>query len=610
MEEARLARLAKKRGAPINLDEEAPPAKLTKLSSNGTSSNGHAAESTALNLVTKRAQSSPDSPRTDYVSMVHTPSFQPALSTIRYSRGVIKKTWAEGFPRKNDIKIEEILQINSLTHALVSGFVIDPIWFLSKFPKGSRTTFTFVAHGSESHPDRVLERVVEQLPNVRPCYPPRKDREIMHSKLMLLFHDTHVRIVIPTANPISPDWGEKAQGENETGNYVIDTDGKGGTMENTAFLIDLPRLSDESHDDAKQARNEDEEQRLDKQHVKTRFGTEILRFLRAQNIPKDIIKTLRKHDWSLTHDIQFVHTRPVSTKVDEGRSTGYGSLRAAVESLGLVIPRSEPVEIDIAASSIGALNDTQLETLQRAVRGLHVEAKSTSTAKGRSQETLYPNDPMLSLPSNGLRIVYPSVPTVENSKGGIFAGGTLFFNTATFHDPAFPTANVHEYISRRSHPDKDGKGGPLSHSKIILVRSASHAFVYVGSHNISQAAWGKLEKLVTKGVRCNANNWECGVVVPIRRAKPADNEHIEIGDEADISTASEDEDEDEVQVVKVAKRSHPSPTLKIAVEEMVSARQQMLPFSVFEQVIDVPFEWPPRKYWNGTKPWSASMLRD
>jgi hypothetical protein len=46
----------------------------------------------------------------------------------------------------------------------------------------------------------------------------------MHSKLQLLSYSTHLRVVIPTANLTSYDWGET------------------GVMENVCFLIDLPRL--------------------------------------------------------------------------------------------------------------------------------------------------------------------------------------------------------------------------------------------------------------------------------------------------------------------------------------------------------------------------------
>lgn len=36
----------------------------------------------------------------------------------------------------------------------------------------------------------------------------------MHSKLMVLFHDDYLRIVVPTANPTSTDWGENGLMEN------------------------------------------------------------------------------------------------------------------------------------------------------------------------------------------------------------------------------------------------------------------------------------------------------------------------------------------------------------------------------------------------------------
>lgn len=42
----------------------------------------------------------------------------------------------------------------------------------------------------------------------------------MHSKLQLLAHPTHLRIVVPSANLVSYDWGEG-----------------GGVMENVGILI-------------------------------------------------------------------------------------------------------------------------------------------------------------------------------------------------------------------------------------------------------------------------------------------------------------------------------------------------------------------------------------
>jgi hypothetical protein len=40
----------------------------------------------------------------------------------------------------------------------------------------------------------------------------------MHSKLMLLFHPDHLRIVVPSANLVPYDWGESGVMENVSSN--------------------------------------------------------------------------------------------------------------------------------------------------------------------------------------------------------------------------------------------------------------------------------------------------------------------------------------------------------------------------------------------------------
>ena len=46
----------------------------------------------------------------------------------------------------------------------------------------------------------------------------------MHSKLQLLSHPTHLRVVVPSANLVSYDWGET------------------GTMENVRMQILYPKM--------------------------------------------------------------------------------------------------------------------------------------------------------------------------------------------------------------------------------------------------------------------------------------------------------------------------------------------------------------------------------
>lgn len=65
---------------------------------------------------------------------------------IQYPHGVVKQTWAYGFPRSGDIKIEEVLQKNDLDLAVLSSFQWDQDWILSKLNM-TRTKLILVSQG-------------------------------------------------------------------------------------------------------------------------------------------------------------------------------------------------------------------------------------------------------------------------------------------------------------------------------------------------------------------------------------------------------------------------------------------------------------------------------
>ena len=53
----------------------------------------------------------------------------------------------------------------------------------------------------------------------------------------------------------------------------------------------------------------------------------------------------------------------------------------------------------------------------------------------------------------------------------------------------------------------------------------SKSWAYIGSANCSESAWGKLTKdRAAKEPKLNCRNWECGVVVPVRRSVPNNGE--------------------------------------------------------------------------------------
>lgn len=49
---------------------------------------------------------------------------------------------------------------------------------------------------------------------IRFCFPPMQAMGSMHSKLQLLKYDGYLRIVVPTGNLMSYDWGETGTMEN------------------------------------------------------------------------------------------------------------------------------------------------------------------------------------------------------------------------------------------------------------------------------------------------------------------------------------------------------------------------------------------------------------
>jgi len=61
----------------------------------------------------------------------------PEEAPLVYPNGVVKKTWAFGHQRNDDIKIEEVLQKDSLELAVLSSYKWDIEWLLSKLRVGA-----------------------------------------------------------------------------------------------------------------------------------------------------------------------------------------------------------------------------------------------------------------------------------------------------------------------------------------------------------------------------------------------------------------------------------------------------------------------------------------
>ena len=304
----------------------------------------------------------------------------------------------------------------------------------------------------------------------------------MHSKLILLFFADFMRIAIPTANLTSYDWGET------------------GVMENTVFLLDLPRRMDGkgSKDDL------------------TNFGKELLFFLQKQGLQEEAIAGILNFDFSSTNQLAFIHSVVGSHFEDDLRRTGLPGLSNAIRKLKL--DTHDDVEFDLAVSSLGSLNYGFIRRIYDTVRGQDVVLnQDLLKSKQLPSKTVRAESPRNATETikNNIRIYFPTQQTVQKSVGGTESAGTICLQKKYFDEPGFPKSLLRDYQSTRK--------GLLSHNKLMFVRGKKDgaageriAWAYVGSANLSESAWGRLvltrEK---KAPKLTCSNWECGVLIPV-----------------------------------------------------------------------------------------------
>lgn len=400
---------------------------------------------------------------------------------IAYPYGVIKRTWAFGHERDGtDIKLEEVLEAQTLRTAVLSAFQWDTDWVLSKLKtplRGGHTKCVFVMQAKEaSLRAQMQEETKGQEAWLRLCFPPMEGQtNCMHSKLMLLFHPDKLRIVVPSANLLNFDWGET------------------GVMENSVFMVDLPRLTDGT-----KAQLDD----------LTEFGKELLFFLDKQELDEDIKSGMLNFDFTTTQRMAFVHSIGGVTAGDNAHRSGLASLSRAVRQLHL---QCDDIGVDYATSSVGSLKDAQLSLLHAAACGEDVFSFTAKTASAKAASFFKQSSHTDHSIRDKIRIYFPTKETVQESTAG--AAGSICFNRKWYEDVTFPRRCFRDYISTRP--------GLLSHNKIMFVRSAPElekttAWAYVGSANISESAWGKLVyNKKDKSWHVNCRNWECGVLLPV-----------------------------------------------------------------------------------------------
>ncbi|KAI1738313.1 tyrosyl-DNA phosphodiesterase-domain-containing protein [Xylaria scruposa] len=392
-------------------------------------------------------------------------------SLLPYPKGTVKKTWVTGYPRQDDIKIEEILQKEQLELAVLSSFQWDDEWLLSKINVKKTKMVCIAFASSEAQKEEMRANVPKD--RIRFCFPPMMPTGSMHSKLQLLKFPDYLRVVIPTGNLVPYDWGET------------------GVMENMVFLIDLPLATKP-------------------ENQLSMFYQELCYFLKSSGLDESLVNSLSKYDFSETKQYRFVHTIGKSHTGEEWQRTGYCGLGRAVNSLGLATTSN--VELDFVVASLGAVKTDLISAIYNAAQGdsgmKEYEKRTASSGKKKTAQKTE-----LSCYSDNFRIYFPSHETVSRSRGGKNSGGTICLQSKWWDSPTFPRNLIHDCKSVRP--------GLLMHTKILFARHTSQSksqisWAYLGSANLSESAWGRLVKDRASGQpKLNCRNWECGVLIPI-----------------------------------------------------------------------------------------------
>ncbi|KAJ5660842.1 uncharacterized protein N7484_000214 [Penicillium longicatenatum] len=472
MEQERLARIQKRKARESASPPGQPQAKLYKTEpiSTGTPSVSHA------------KPSSPSSSSKDSIARIR----PTARLALQWPLGTVKKTHVANTIRgDNEITIEEVIQRGDLELGIFSSFLWDMEWFFTKCDTW-RTRFLLIMHAKEQEMRDSMLEDTKDMKNIRLCFPPMDGQvNTMHSKLMILFHPEYVRIAVPTANLTMTDWGEDR------------------LMENTVFLIDLPK----------------NEPGLSSPN--TFFYEELTHFLKASTVNERILAKLAGYDFTETARYAFVHTiGGTSGPTNETwRRTGYCGLGRAVKQLGL--RTSSPINVDYVASSIGSLNNEFLRAIYLACKG--DDGLADYTLRYDKSKSHAPNPDQLMMNSSEewkdrLLVYFPSDDTVHGAHDSPEqTAGTVCFQSKWWRGPKFPKQVMRDCISKKA---------VLMHNKLLYVWPSEpivlpnnricKGWAYVGSANMSESAWGRLVKdRQTNKAKLNCRNWECGVLVPV-----------------------------------------------------------------------------------------------
>lgn len=418
-------------------------------------------------------------------------SSQSKLSQ-RFWDGAVKRVPNDYDPDDESFSFGDLIgPRHTLETAVVSAFCLDPLWVASHFPEETPLLLVMPRGPGDTLPGFAPFGVKGNTFRAIPPTRLEQGAGVMHTKLMLYIHHDFLRIIIPTANAISYDWS------------IID---------NAFYIHDFPLLAEHAEFSATGGEELGKLNPLENS-THTQFSRSFIQVCIKLAVPQLFVSRAKLYDFSRSGDVRLVHSiQGLHPRAEYNKGGGLAALARAVDSLGFA-PGGH-WEIEATGSSIGRYSNNWLAQMLGAASGIHPSSYFRS-GNGNQIPAQIPATPPRQASRLPIKIIFPTEDEILSGRGGANDGGTLFCPTAYWAQSTCPRHMFHRGQSKRSKVP--------AHTKIILglhkyssgEPSAHEGWMYLGSHNFTPAAWGRLE-ISARGPQLKVTNYELGVVLPIR----------------------------------------------------------------------------------------------
>ncbi|KAJ7691949.1 tyrosyl-DNA phosphodiesterase-domain-containing protein [Mycena rosella] len=464
-------------------------------------------------------EKSGDSKRRRTAAVASTPP-TPLISRMFYDGAFFPTATSHAYSREDGrqaIGFQDILGPAStpdLKLAIVSSYGCSPEWLQSYFHPAVPVILVAGSGAEESGPSmrNLSDNWVQTCPKLG-------SGGCMHMKYMVLFYESgRLRVVISTANLIPIDWKD---------------------LENAVFVQDVYRSS--SSNVIGNKLTAESKQSTSESKVEESFAKILESVLKATNVapalehykktksdlPINSIDDLSKlWDWSSVTAELIPSIAGKSEGWGRIMKNGHPRLMRALKTLGLATTDTQNLVVECQGSSIGMYTTQWFNQFYLSASG-HASALKAhmDISEGRRKKLAYPP---------GVKVVFPTLATVKSTEQ--HGARSLFCTRKKWDGTTFPRAAFHDSESRA--------GRVLMHTKVIVhflanmiigsftpnedaeeeeqQSSDAAGWMYVGSHNFTSPAWGNLSGSAAAPV-LNVNNFELGVVVPLKTEKELDN---------------------------------------------------------------------------------------